>query len=264
MSTEENKATDQINLEQEKAKLEKFKKDLISVHEQLKTKTDLFNALKERGIESADQLTEKLTAQTKDEPAKENTLKVPDNPGAGNAEVEELKKIVEKQGLMLQRQEAQMQTNKLISEIQAEIKDKPEFALLGKALNESIAYNILRAQEADKEKGITKPLADYLKGTEAELKGFFTKLGGKIEDQPAGESTSGVATQNAPQKDTGSSDNLIDMPTLPATGSGEDTKTDPAQELIKSGTDPVTGKYDERQAFETDLKGFLSNPENLK
>ena len=252
--TDVKKTEDEIKLEQEKAKLEKFKADLLKVHEQLKGKADLFNALKERGIESADQLTEKLTAQTKDDP-QDDTLKIPDNPGAGNAEVAELKKLVEKQGQMLQRQNLQMETNKLISEIQTEIKDKPEFTLIGKALNESIAYNILRAREADKEKGITKPLAEYLKGTEGELKNFFTKLGGKVEDKPAGESSSGVATQATPQTDTGSSDKLIDFPSLPATGSGETTSSNEQQEkFIKNATDPVTGKFDERVAFENDLK----------
>ena len=257
--SEEQKANEHYDLEKEKEKNEKFRADLIKVHTQLKAKAELFNALSEDGITTADQYTNSKSKKSE----KEDEVSIPEITENNDSEVAELKKMVEKQGQMLQRQDVQMRTDRLISEIRAEIKDKPEFTLTGKALNESIAYNILRAQEADKEKGITKNLTDYLKNTEGELKSFFTKLGGKVEDKPAGESTSGEST-TAPQDNPTSNDGPIDFPSLPATGSGESTKSDPVEELKKLGTNPKTGRFDERLAFQKDLDQFLSNPENLK
>ena len=252
MQSEVQKTEEEMKLEQEKKEWNKFKSDLLVIHKQLAPKAELFKALEERGITSVDQLEEKFATQVKEnEPKKEEDLKMPST--GNNEEIEAMKKQPAEQQKTIQQQGLQMQTSRLMSDIKEEIKDKPEFALLSKALDENIAYNILRSKEADKEKGITKPLSEYLKGTETQLKGFFTKLGGKMEESKEGEQKAEEPTANP----TGSSDSPIDFPSLPASGGDEtDSKNDQQANFIKKATDPVTGKFDERTAFENDLKEF--------
>ena len=248
MYTEEQKTEREIKLEErEKANKEWEKKALI-VHNQLKDKAELFNALKERGIESADQLVEKLSSQEKEEPKVEETLKMPTT--ESNSEVEDLKKKYANMEQKLQRQEVQMRTDRLMNEIKAEMKDKKEYSFLQKGLDEKTAYDILRLQHADKEKGINKSLTDYMKMGEEHYKNEFIRLGGKIEEKKEGEFQSEEAPTSSQITSTSSQDGPIDFPTLPASGSGEDVKPDLRAKIEKMGTNPITKKYDDDLAFD--------------
>lgn len=246
--------SDQMKIEDERAKLDKYKQDLLKVHGQLKAKSELFNALQERGIQSADQLQEALE-KPKDEDKKLDFPSSPEPNKSSSSDVEELKALVLKQQDQIQQQQARMDTDRLMGEIRTEIKDKPEYALLDKGLNESIAYNILRARAQDKEKGLTnKPLTDYLKSTESELRAFFGKLGGKIEGGQEQGKSAGAREETAPSRQSTPSENsLIDFPTLPESGDSTDKKPNLVAEIEQMGTDKRTKRFDDRQAFE----GFL-------
>ena len=243
-------------LKKERAELDQYKKELMGVHDKLKGQVDLFNAMKERGIESKDDL-ELALLQKKTEDAKEDKVDMPTNPTTEDNS--EWKQKYDEQQQVINQLVAQRQTDQLINQIRMEIKDKPEYALLEKGLNESIAYNILRAQHADKEKGLTnKPLSDYLKSAEEDLRGFFTKLGGEIKTE--GEQSSGQKPQEtSPQPTAGQDKSLIDFPSLPSGGSDKGSKEDPMEALKKAGTNPVTGKFSDKLAFEKDLTNFLEN-----
>ena len=240
----------QIKADQEKAKLDDYKAQLLKVHEQLKPQAELFNALKERGIDSVEGLTQALAKNKVEEKSDDTSVTMPEEPSNESSDrVSQLEELVRKQGQMIQNQQAQMQTSKLMGQIQAEIKDKPEYALLSKGLNEQMAYNILRAKENDRQNGLNKDLSHYLQSTEKELRGFFEKLGGELKTE--GESQSGETNLVAPQKKEDSSEkSLIDFPTLPGGGGGETPKSNPAEAIQKLGTNPLTKKYDDSVAFE--------------
>ena len=254
--TEEKKTEKEMELDKREAELNKFKEDLLKVHEQLKPQAEMFNSLKEQGIETVDDLTSALTTAKKETETKpaEGTTSMPTL--GDNSENEKLKKEVQDLKGMVQRQSIQMQTNRLFSDIKAEIKDKPEFALLAKGINENIAFNILRSQEADKQKGLNKPLTHYLQGAEKDLRDFYTQLGGKIEEgKPQGEQSTNQtpqASQDTSAGSQGSSEEKspISFPSLPSHGTGDDKpQNDLAKKFQEDGKNPITGKYDADLAF---------------
>ena len=254
----------ELDLDKREAELNKFKKDLMGVHDTLKGQADLFNALKEQGVETADDLTTMLSAQ-KQETAPTPTADVKMPSMGNNTEVAELKKTVEQLSQKLQQQGLQMQTGRLMSDIKAKIANNPEYQLLAKGLNEGIAFNLLRQIENDKAGGKEKDLEHYLKPAEQELRTFYTQLGGKIEEkksespdplfgsvpqqQSEGKTETGPpAQQNSPDNPASSSgSSAISFPSLPSHGSGDSGagQASVKDRILSLGKNPVTGKFDD-------------------
>ena len=250
------KQIEEINKEQklkeEQAKLDKYRDDLIAVQQQLEPKAELFNALKERGISSVDELS--MALAKKPEPEKEAVIPEAPKTQAISPEIERLEKTIKEQGEMIQQQNTQMKVTRLMSDIKAEMGDKPEYQLLRKALNENIAYNILRSQAHDEEKGLKKELSHYLGVAEKDLRGFYTKLGGTIEEgkKPEGEEKSVVSSPESLKKP-------IDFPSLPASGGSDAPNEDVSKTILKLGENKQTGKFDQEVAFDKFIDNKISS-----
>ena len=189
--------TEQEILKREK-ELNEYKDKLVSAHTAIKEKTDLLNGLHEMGIKSADELNkvrglkDANTDIDKQVSLLDNTTKPEKAPeedvfGAGfdpSAEkIAGLEKKLAKQDQDISQLTQVIRGDRLMSEVRAEIKDKPEYQLLNKGINESVVNGILRQMDADSKSGKPKALAEYLKKAEGDFRKFYTTLGGKIEEK---------------------------------------------------------------------------------
>ena len=242
-------------LKEEWAKLNQFRNELLGVHNQLKPLANLFNALKEKGIESVEDFNLALEMNKNEDNYEQEDKMIETNNETNNEDkVKKLEEIVEKQGRMIQQQETQMKVNRLMSDIKAEMGDKPEYQLLRKALNENITYNILRSQAHDEEKGLKKELSHYLGVAEKDLRGFYTKLGGTVEEgkKPEGEEKSVVSSPESLKKP-------IDFPSLPASGGSDAPSEDVSKTILKLGENKQTGKFDQEVAFDKFIDNKISS-----
>ena len=263
--SEEQKTQREIELDKREKDLESFKKELLTVHEQLKAKAEFHNALEEKGIRTVEDLESYKPQAEEETKTKTEEVKVPEKPGADSGQVAKLTEELTTTKKALQRVQIQMQTDKLISQIKAEIKDKPEYAMLAKGLDESIAFNILRSQFQDKSNNINKPLTDYLKPAEKQLRDFYQRLGGQLPDeQKKGADVKLDLLDNDPMKqgsqppaekksEAEAGNKPIDFPSLPDGGTTEE-KPDLGKKIQEMGKHPITGKYDQDIAFEKFLE----------
>ena len=214
------------DLNKRQAELDKYRQDLLKVQETLKPQAEIFNLLKDKGINDVNDLQVALTpTNSPATPPKEDEKTSMPTLG-DNSEVEDLKKQVEQLNQTVQNQNYQIRTDRLMSEIKANISGNSEYQLLEKGLNENIAYNLLRQIEKDKSDGFTRDLEHYLKPAEKELRSFYEKLGGKIEEKKsdgggAGESTLFPKPPANQEENKASNDGTISFPTLPSHGSGD-------------------------------------------
>ena len=225
-----------------------YQKQLSATYEQLKPKVDLFNALKEQGITTVEQLkaamAEKAPASTEGEGKDKEDDKVFETVAeAGADEITTLKEQVSKLTQVVQRQALEAEANTLMGNIKSEIKDKKEYSMLSKALDPSMAYNIMRQQAADKEKKVNKPLTDYLNASEKQLREFYVKLGGKVE-------------MKQESKPTGT----LEFPAHPTSseGGGDLDSEARKQAFLKSGANAV-GEFDREIALKKEISKFIGN-----
>ena len=247
--------TEAQKIAEERQELEKFRDDLLTVHKQLEPKAMLFQELEKRGITSVENLNMLNSAR---EPKKEETVVEQTNKemqsdlgsqDAKDKRIEQLEGDVEQMRDIIVQQDTRYQTDKMLTQIKNETKDKPDYALTSKAVDENIAHNILHRMQADKKEGKELPLKHYLDDTEKNLRGFYTKLGGTLEESKA-------IPQSAEKKSEQSGS--INFPSLPAS-SDQSSKPEKGsyQKFLEKGRDPVTGIVDQNKAFESDLQDFL-------
>ena len=262
--------------EEQKRKLDEYRDKLVKAGEAIKARADVLNKLHDLGINSvgdieALKLGDKQSSDVADKQARPEQAKDEDLFAFDKDEkVTALEKEVADLKGFVQKQNQAMRGDRLKAEISAKIKDNAEFPLLSKGLNDNIVANILNQIDVDHQANKAKGLAEYLKDTEQQLQGFFTQLGGKLE-QPKQQGfletpkplDQAVTPNKQPQlevpvlktaQQTAPKDNasVVQLPTF---GSG-----DPTPASAKSIREQVVigpGKIDDRQAFEDHLRQNL-------
>ena len=188
---------DYNQLLQKEQELEKFKGQLIEVYNQLKIKDDLFTALKDVGVETADDFNAYRQRLSSD-------INNQENPPATqqqelyNQEPQNQEEPVQYQGEQkekkdqnridkLERQVMQQQhiidRNALRQQIQGML-NQDEYPMLSRSLDDgllnNIMYNRLQYQNQYKKE---LPLDQALKYSEQNLQAVFKRLGGEIKPQ---------------------------------------------------------------------------------
>ncbi len=279
-----------ITPEQERAELDKYRKDLIGVHNQLKSQADLLTALKGYGINSVTDLSQKMGAGSMQKTSEELASDEAESINTGNmsevdelkGEVEQLRDQVSQQNQRLADQDMTIRSDRLQSQIMDQVKGKPEFALLEKALDPNITRNIMAQIQRDQQEGKGNfDLPHYLQMAEKNLRSFYTKLGGSLEQKPAGnvlqpgQATPSVQVPAQPEAQPQATNTntppapqakppgeTINFPSLPSHSSGSNqsvnTPKDAYDKYLEKGRDPVTGITDENRAFEAELSEYAS------
>ena len=285
--------TNQQSTADERAQLDKYRNDLIGVHNQLKAKSDLLTALEGHGITTVTELAEKMKgSSTQSHNLALSEAEDLNTSGVENlsevdelkAEIEELRSKNESFELQLTQQDMTIRTDRLQSQIKAEIAGKPEYSLLEKALDGNISRNILSQMQRDLQENKKFDLSHYIKTAEDNLRSFYTKLGGSVENTVTGGNVQvpGTTQQTAPavntppapavntppapavtpEKKSVAPGGPINFPSLPSTSTGGQVSPSNPKEAynkyLEKGRDPITGITDENRAFEAELSEFAA------
>ena len=182
----------EVDLVAERKKLDDYRDQLLRAYNKIKDNADLFDALKEEGIKSKDDLAafkEKIgKADSKDD----NVVPLKDELDSDEPDrYEELEKKVSDLQRLVQDQNYHLTHNKYMSDVKNAVKDSDEFVLLKKLMEDpnqgaQVVNNILRNMDAyQKQNGKPMDLKDALKEMENHSRVLFKSMGGQIEDKPA-------------------------------------------------------------------------------
>ena len=287
MADEQTQQTTQQTPEQERAELTKFREDLLKVHETLKGQADLLTALQGYGITNVNELATKMqsgTQQTQQQTDVENQADEISQ-GSGEGDNDRLTKL-EGENEYLRDQVSQMniamRTDRLQNQIMNEIKGKPEYSLLEKAMDSNIANRIMYQMHQDQQQGKQFDLTHYLQDSEKNLKAFYQKLGGQlpattpapgqqqpgqdgaqVSQMPSDANKGTIPTMPTPPQGGDSAQKKtvggVTFPSLPsAGGDGQTASKNSYKNYLEKGRNPLTGKVDEDIAFEKNLQTWVA------
>ena len=229
----------------ERKQLETFRSQLLDAHSVIKKKADMLDRLKERGIGDIEGLDSFLKSKAeKEEGATHTELKKVEDEIKGDSEVKKLREEMGQMKELLFRQNDALSSQRTLSDVKELIKDKPEYALVSKMLNDRMALSIYKQVEADKQRGGDGGIEKILKATEAELRSVYGKMTG--QEYKAGK------TQRSAGEEVADSVSLPSTDTLPSFGDESEEKTNALADS-KAVTEQ-RGRIDDREVFADFMK----------